>query len=245
MSTLNFILGFHTYLEDYKEVKRIVGEFGIDSIVLSDPSEMLDSGLTGEYKLYYGGTPIKDIYRAKFSSATVCFQKYSTEKTREYIEKVWKQPTYVVRPYGIQGTDEFVQLLSKLSGKPVPDTLVNLPPFGSIPTFPYIKKGRARPALRPAYLTVSLRSFAGLKTTTFLAGIFISAPVLGLRPFLAALVLTANIPKPGTATLSPFLRALETAWMAALRAASACFLVIPAPLAMAETSSALVMAFPP
>ena len=124
MSTLNFILGFHTYLEDYKEVKRIAGEFGIDSIVLSDPSEMLDSGLTGEYKLYYGGTPIKDIYRAKFSSATVCFQKYSTEKTREYIEKVWKQPTYVVRPYGIQGTDEFVQLLSKLSGKPVPDTLV-------------------------------------------------------------------------------------------------------------------------
>ena len=29
MSTLNFILGFHTYLEDYKEVKRIAGEFGI------------------------------------------------------------------------------------------------------------------------------------------------------------------------------------------------------------------------
>lgn len=75
MSTLNFILGFHTYLEDYKEVKRIAGEFGIDSIVLSDPSENLDSGLTGEYKLYYGGTPIKDIHRAKFSSATVCFQK--------------------------------------------------------------------------------------------------------------------------------------------------------------------------
>ena len=70
------------------------------------------------------GTPIKDIYRAKFSSATVCFQKYSTEKTREYLEKVWKQPTYEVRHYGIQGTDELVQLLSKLSGKPVPDTMV-------------------------------------------------------------------------------------------------------------------------
>lgn len=124
MSTLNFILGFHTYLEDYREVKRIVGEFGADSIVLSDPSENLDSGLTGEYKLYYGGTPIKDIHRARSSSATVCFQKYSTEKTRDYIEKAWKQPTYVVRPYGVQGTDDFVQLLSKLTGKSIPSTLL-------------------------------------------------------------------------------------------------------------------------
>jgi nitrogenase molybdenum-iron protein beta chain len=111
MSTLNFILGFHTYLEDYKEVRRIVSEFGAESIVLSDPSDNLDSGLKGEYSLYNGGTPLKDIYRAKFSLATIPFQKYSTEKTREYIEKAWKQPTYVVRPYGIQGTDEFLQLL--------------------------------------------------------------------------------------------------------------------------------------
>lgn len=123
MANINFVLGFHTYLEDFKETKRIIEEFGDNCIVLSDPSENLDSGLTGEYKLYYGGTPIKDIYRAKFSLATVCFQKYSTQKTREYIENSWKQPTYVVRPYGVQGTDEFLQLISNLTGKPIPETL--------------------------------------------------------------------------------------------------------------------------
>lgn len=55
---VNIILGFHTYLEDYKEVRRIVEKFGLECIVLSDPSENLNSGLTGDYKLYYGGTPL-------------------------------------------------------------------------------------------------------------------------------------------------------------------------------------------
>lgn len=123
MTTLNFILGFHTYLEDYREVRKIASEFMADSIVLSDPSENLNSGLTGEYKMYYGGTPIKDIYRAKFSSATISFQKYSTEKTREYIEKSWKQPFYVIRPYGITATDQFIQLISQITGMPVPESI--------------------------------------------------------------------------------------------------------------------------
>ncbi|GAB6078876.1 nitrogenase component 1 [Hydrogenobaculum acidophilum] len=123
MKAVNFILGFHTYLEDYPETKRIANSFGIDPIILSDPSENLDSGMKGEYKLYNGGTPLKDIYRAKSSEVTICFQKYSTEKTREYIEKGWNQATKVIRPYGIKGTDEFLMTLSQISGMPVPKEL--------------------------------------------------------------------------------------------------------------------------
>jgi nitrogenase molybdenum-iron protein beta chain len=57
------------------------------------------------------------------AETTICLQKYSTIKTREWIAQNWQRPTEVLRPYGIKGTDEFLQKLSELTGKPIPEEL--------------------------------------------------------------------------------------------------------------------------
>jgi nitrogenase molybdenum-iron protein beta chain len=73
--------------------------------------------------MYQGGTTLEEGADSINAEATIAFQAYSTVKTREYIEKDWQQPTSVVRPVGIRGTDEFLIKLSALTGKPIPKEL--------------------------------------------------------------------------------------------------------------------------
>jgi nitrogenase molybdenum-iron protein beta chain len=120
---LNFIPGFETYIGNLREIKRIAEVMGIDYTLLADNSEYLDSPNNGEYNMYPGGTKLEDAADSINGEATIAFQAYSTTKTREYIEKDWKQKTFVARPVGIRGTDEFLMKLSALTGKPIPKEL--------------------------------------------------------------------------------------------------------------------------
>jgi nitrogenase molybdenum-iron protein beta chain len=73
--------------------------------------------------MYQGKTTLEAGADSINALGTIALQAYSTTKTREYIEKDWKQPTAVYRPVGIRGTDEFLQKLSEISGKPIPREL--------------------------------------------------------------------------------------------------------------------------
>jgi nitrogenase molybdenum-iron protein beta chain len=120
---INFIPGFETYIGNLREVKRIAEVMGVNYTLLADNSEYLDSPNTGEYKMYPGGTPLTEAADSINAEATIALQSYSTTKTLEYISSEWKQPTYVSRPVGIRGTDEFLMKLSALTGKPIPQEL--------------------------------------------------------------------------------------------------------------------------
>ncbi|MEH1837319.1 MAG: nitrogenase molybdenum-iron protein subunit beta [Nostoc sp.] len=120
---INFIPGFDTYVGNNREIKRIASLFGFDYTILADNSDYLDSPNTGEFNMYPGGTKLEDAEDSINAKATVALQAHSTSKTREYIEKEWKQPTSVSRPWGIKGTDEFLMKLSELSGIPIPEQL--------------------------------------------------------------------------------------------------------------------------
>ncbi len=120
---INFIPGFETYIGNLREIKRIADLMGVDYTLLGDHTDYLDSPNDGEYHMYQGGTTLEDAGDSINAEATVTFQAYSTSKTRDYIEKEWKQKTYVSRPIGIRGTDEFLMKLSALTGKPIPAEL--------------------------------------------------------------------------------------------------------------------------
>jgi nitrogenase molybdenum-iron protein beta chain len=120
---INFIPGFETYIGNLREIKRLASLLEVDYTLLADNSEYLDSPNNGEYQMYPGGTPLEEAADSINAEATIAFQAYSTTKTREYIEKDWKQPTSVSRPVGIKGTDEFLMKLSELTGKPIPKEL--------------------------------------------------------------------------------------------------------------------------
>ncbi|WP_414753695.1 nitrogenase molybdenum-iron protein subunit beta [Anabaena sp. CCY 9910] len=120
---INFIPGFETYIGNLREIKRIANVMGINYTLLADNSEYLDSPNNGEYNMYPGGTKLEDAADSINAEATIALQAYATTKTREYIEHEWKQKTYVNRPVGIRGTDEFLMKLSALTGKPIPQEL--------------------------------------------------------------------------------------------------------------------------
>lgn len=120
---INLIPGFETYIGNLREVKRIADLMDVNYTLLADNSEYLDSPNTGEYNMYPGGTTLEDAADSINAEATIAFQAYATTKTREYIEKDWGQKTYVSRPVGIRGTDEFLMKLSALTGKPIPAEL--------------------------------------------------------------------------------------------------------------------------
>lgn len=121
--SINIIVGYDTYVGNYREIKRICSLFGVEANLLSDPTDMLDSPAAGEFKMYNGGTPSSVIKNAPQAKATVLLQKYALKKTAEFIENNWEQQVYFVSPYGVAGTDELMVALSEITGKPVPAEL--------------------------------------------------------------------------------------------------------------------------
>jgi len=84
-----------------------------------------------------------------------------------------------------------------------------------------------------------LRVFEALNFGTRIAGICTAAPVRGLRPVRPARILDVNLPKPATATSSPFLSDVVTSsiTLSIMRSASA--LVHPQDSAIRSTRSIL------
>jgi nitrogenase molybdenum-iron protein beta chain len=120
---INVIMGFDTYTGDFREVKRMLGLMGADFTLLSDVSDTFDSPNTGEFRMYLGKTPLADAADSINAIGTVALQKFSTQKTLDYVQKEWNQNAVVVTPIGVKNTDLFLEEIAKLTGKPVPQEL--------------------------------------------------------------------------------------------------------------------------
>lgn len=120
---VNVIPGMDGYIGNIREIKRIMKLMGIEHTVLADVSDQFDSPNIGKAKIYTGGTPLADTQDSINATATVALQKYTTQKTMEYINKNWGQKTLVANPMGVKNTDAFLEELSKLTGKPIPQEL--------------------------------------------------------------------------------------------------------------------------
>ncbi|MBL8304914.1 MAG: nitrogenase molybdenum-iron protein subunit beta, partial [Ideonella sp.] len=122
--SINFIGGFDGYVVgNMKEIKRIVGLFGVDCNFLCDPSEVWNTPTDGEFRMYSGGTTKATVERALNAKATIIFQGYSAEKTAKYLAEKGQEVVVLNSPVGVAGTDAFLMALSRLTGKPVPKEL--------------------------------------------------------------------------------------------------------------------------
>lgn len=119
---------------DIRYLKEILEDFGLKYSLLPDYSETLDNIYTAEYQLIpTGGTPVYAIRKMGNAQATIEFGTGFNKKNRtmrqdavlsagEYLEKQFYIANYAMpMPIGIDATDRFMELLSNLSGKPVPD----------------------------------------------------------------------------------------------------------------------------
>ncbi|MBI3794348.1 MAG: nitrogenase molybdenum-iron protein subunit beta [Nitrospinae bacterium] len=123
---INIIPGFDGYtVGNIAEIKRILDLMDVKYIVLGDNSDILNTPMDGEFRLYSGGTTIEQTKEAMSSKATFSLLGDSTYKaTAELLKNDWMQ-TYVgdVVPLGVSGTDKFLMKVSEITGKPIPKEL--------------------------------------------------------------------------------------------------------------------------
>jgi len=109
---VNLIPGF-VNPGDMREIKRLTKEMGIDFIMFPDTSGVVDTPMTGEYKMYPdGGTKIEDIADSGNSKVTISLGDWASADGANLLEKKCKVPAITLKtPIGVKATDEFLMAL--------------------------------------------------------------------------------------------------------------------------------------
>lgn len=121
---LNLITGW-VNPGDVTALKHLLAEMEIDATVLFE-IESFDSPImpdkSGES---HGSTTIEDLAGTANALGTIALNKYEGSRAAKYLEKEFDIPTIIgPTPIGIRNTDTFLQNLKKLTGKPIPESLV-------------------------------------------------------------------------------------------------------------------------
>ncbi|MBD1388247.1 nitrogenase iron-molybdenum cofactor biosynthesis protein NifN [Neiella sp. HB171785] len=108
---------------DVDLLQRYLDAFDIDAIMVPDLSQSLDGHLDGDdfSATSAGGTAIEDIERMATSAATIVIGE-SLQATGKWLQQHHQVPCHFVgNVMGLAETDGLVQLLTQLTGKPVPN----------------------------------------------------------------------------------------------------------------------------
>lgn len=126
LNTLNIIPGW-CEPSDMRELKRLVGEMEIASILFPDTSDVLDAPLTGKYTMYpKGGTTIERLKLTGDSFATLALGASCSLGAAEELDALHKvRYEQIDIPYGITASDRFVSALKNMSGRPVPVSIAD------------------------------------------------------------------------------------------------------------------------
>ncbi len=121
---INIVPGFETYLGNYRVMKRMMEEMGVEYSLLSDPSEVLDTPADGSFRMYEGGTTIDEVKDAPNAIDTLFLQPWQSVKSKKFTKNTWNHPTSEITiPMGLEATDAFLMKVSELTGKPIPASL--------------------------------------------------------------------------------------------------------------------------
>ena len=106
-------------------LKSYLSEMGIDGSVFMD-TEDFDSPTLPDKSIHtHGRTTVEDIQASTGAVASVALARYEGASTATYLQQEFEVPAHIVStPYGIGNTDAFLQKLSELTGKPIPDSLI-------------------------------------------------------------------------------------------------------------------------
>lgn len=110
---------------DVTALKHLLQAMDIDATVLFEiedfDSPLMPSGNT----VSHGNTTIADLVDTANASATLALNRYEGAKAARYLEEAFQVPAIIgPTPIGIRNTDTFLHNLKKLTGKPIPPSLV-------------------------------------------------------------------------------------------------------------------------
>nr|WP_320115899.1 Fe-only nitrogenase subunit beta [uncultured Desulfuromonas sp.] len=110
---------------DVKALKHLLKEMDIDATVLFE-IESFDSPLMPDGSaISHGSTTIDDLRGTANAVGTLALNRYEGAKAAQWLEKEFDLPTIIgPTPIGIRNTDIFLKNLKTLTGKPIPQSLV-------------------------------------------------------------------------------------------------------------------------
>ena len=121
---LNVIPGF-VNPGDMREIRRIVSELNVKTIMFPDTSDVLDSPLTSKYTMYpEGGATIADIRDSANSSATIALGAFASNDAADLLQEKFGVTGIPLKlPIGLKATDEFIMAVKDWFGVDVPASL--------------------------------------------------------------------------------------------------------------------------
>ena len=110
---------------DVALLKRYMSEMGVESTFFMD-TEDFDSPMLPDKSIHtHGRTTVEDIVGSPNAFASLALARYEGASSAEYLRTEFDVPASVVStPYGIGNTDAMLQEISRLTGKPIPESLV-------------------------------------------------------------------------------------------------------------------------
>ena len=121
---LNLIPG---YIDpaDMRELKRIVKEMDVKTVMFPDTSGVLDLPQDGRYRMFpSGGATIEQIKSAGDSAGTIALGHFASHPAATELDEKCNVPCALLElPYGLMNTDRFIHALRNHGGVDVPATL--------------------------------------------------------------------------------------------------------------------------
>jgi nitrogenase molybdenum-iron protein beta chain len=110
---------------DVTALKHLLTEMQVDATVLFE-IESFDSPLMPDgNSVSYGNTTIADLTETADALGTIALNRYEGGQAAKYLENEFDIPTIIgPTPIGIRNTDIFLQNVKKMTGKPIPASLV-------------------------------------------------------------------------------------------------------------------------
>jgi len=121
---LNLITGW-VNPGDVTALKHLLAAMKVEATVLFE-IESFDSPLMPDKSgVSHGSTTVEDLIGTANALGTIALNKYEGGKAAQYLADEFDIPTIIgPTPIGIRNTDTFLQNLKKMTGKPIPESLV-------------------------------------------------------------------------------------------------------------------------
>lgn len=110
---------------DVTALKHLLAEMQIPATVLFE-IESFDSPLMPDGNhVSHGDTTVEDLQNTANALGTIALNRYEGGKAAKYLESEFDVPAIIgPTPIGIRNTDTFLHNLKKMTGKPIPESLV-------------------------------------------------------------------------------------------------------------------------
>ncbi len=110
---------------DVHELKHYFAEMGVEASVFFDVESFDSPIMPSKNHFTHGTTTVEEIQESTGAKASISLAQYEGASTADYLAKKFAVPhSALPTPIGIKNTDLFVQEISKLTGKPIPESLV-------------------------------------------------------------------------------------------------------------------------